>query len=64
VRNNIIVWKKNTKEQKQQIKSHWGDWESVHADYDNFIKERLKELDPEFVEDLDLATSGAKFWYA
>jgi hypothetical protein len=55
---------KLTTEQKEEIKKRCGDWECVHADYDDFMKERLKELDPEFVEDLDLATAGATFWYA
>ncbi len=55
---------KLTQKQKDQIKKDWGDWEVVHGHRDDFMKERLKELDPEFVEDLKKATEGASFWYA
>lgn len=55
---------KLTKEQKQKIKDEWGDWESVHSTYDKLALARLKELDPEFYDDLELSTKNATFWYA
>jgi hypothetical protein len=55
---------KLTEAQEQIIKGHWGDWEAVHMEYDNLIEKRLIQLDPEFVESLEDAVEGAKFWYA
>lgn len=55
---------KLTKEQKKLIKDCWGDWETVHCFYDDFMKERLKQLDKEFIDDLDKETKNADFWYA
>ena len=55
---------KLTKEQIEEIKRCWGDWEQVHGKYDNFMSSRLKELDAEFFADLEEAFKGATFWYA
>ena len=51
-------------EQKKRIKNEWGSWDSVHAEYDNILKERLAELDKEFFDDLNEVVKGATFWYA
>lgn len=55
---------KLTDEQKAKIRADWGDWEGVHCDYDDLMRARLRELDPEFYEDLEKAVKGATFWYA
>ena len=55
---------KLTEEQKKDIRECWGDWEVVHGRYDDLVYKRLKELDPEFVEELDKLIEGASFWYA
>jgi hypothetical protein len=55
---------KLTEDQKKLIKERWGDWEIVHGNVDDLMRERLKELDPEWLEDLDQVTYGATFWYA
>ena len=55
---------KPTKAQKELIKLAWGDWEVVHSHYDDFIRNRLIDLDPEFVKEMDKLTENATFWYA
>ena len=55
---------KLTEEQKQKIKEEWGDWEGVHGLWDDFMADRLHDLDPEFMADLKKAFEGATFWYA
>jgi hypothetical protein len=55
---------KPTKEQRKLIKEAWGDWAVVHMHYDDIIKEKLRELDPEFVKEMDRLTKDAEFWYA
>ena len=55
---------KLTEKQKEELKSVWGDWEVYHSHYDDLIYNRLKELDPEFIEDLHKESEGATFWYA
>lgn len=55
-----------TEEQKAQfakfIKAK--DWENVHGYYDDLSHARLKELDAEFIADLEKAAQDATFWYA
>lgn len=55
---------KLTKKQKETIKKCWGDWEELHVECDKLLKNRLEELDFEFLKDLQKATKGAIFWYA
>lgn len=55
---------KLSEEQKKRIKNEWGKWEGVHVEYDNLLKERLAELDKEFLDDLNEVTKDAIFWYA
>ncbi len=55
---------KLTDEQKAKLKQYWRDWEGYHYYHDQLLVQRLKELDPEFVEDLYKATEGSTFWYA
>ena len=55
---------KLSEEQKETIKKSWGDWEAVHAKYDALLEIRLRDLDPEYLADLQEATKGATFWYA
>ena len=57
---------KLTQKEVDEFKKIYGDqdWESFHAFYDDLIKERLKQLDPEFLDSLEEATKGGKFWYA
>ena len=52
------------KKTKKLFKDAWGDWENVHGIYDDAIKARLQELDPEYVKELDKLVKGATFWYA
>lgn len=40
------------------------DWEVFHSEYDEIIFERLRELDPEFMEAMEKEAEGATFWYA
>jgi hypothetical protein len=55
---------KLAEEQKQILKKNWGDWVGYHGEVDEIMRLRLKELDPEFLQDLDKETEGATFWYA
>ena len=55
---------KLTEPQKQNILINWGEWESFHFEYDKLMEKRLKELDPEFLEELKKLKKGAIFWYA
>ena len=52
---------KLTKKQKETIKKCWGDWEELHVECDKLLKNRLEELDFEFLKDLQKATKGAIF---
>ena len=49
---------------KKRIEDSWGDWEDLHYTYDDIVLERLRELDPEFVEEIEELTREATFWYA
>ena len=40
------------------------DWESFHSAYDKLVEQRLRELDPEFMDELDKVIEGGTFWYA
>ena len=48
---------------REQLEAERWDNESVHGIYDKAMKARLKELDPEFIEDLSEITKGVSFWY-
>lgn len=54
---------KLTQKQKNGLNISSGDNEAIHGAYDNLLKERMKELDPEFLEDLDEEVKGYTFWY-
>jgi hypothetical protein len=57
---------KLTKEQKdilaQRVKD--GDNEAVHGRYDDLIHDRLEELDPEFIKEIDDLVKDIEFWYS
>lgn len=57
---------KLTQEQKQELLATAPDNESFHRTYDDMIKKRLSELDPEFMESIDKIVSQADvtFWFA
>lgn len=55
---------KLTEEQIKKLTESWGDWEAVHANFDDLVLARLRELDPEFVEQIEKMTENAEFWYA
>lgn len=57
---------KLTQNQKDSFKEYMKkeDWEGVHGQYDKFMRQRVKELDPEFYDELNKITEGATFWYA
>lgn len=42
------------------------DWSSYHILYDEIIKVRLEELDPEFIADLERIENenDARFWFS
>jgi len=48
--------------QKHGKNYSWDD-AGAHAAYDAIIEERLRELDPEFVEALEKLIEGVHFWY-
>jgi len=48
----------------EEIKKMWGDWEATHAYFDDLMRARMEELDPEFLESMDKAFDGSLFWYA
>lgn len=50
--------------QRMKLLNSWGDWEALHGIYDELMAERLKELDEEFLIDLQEVSKGATFWYA
>ena len=53
-----------TPKQQKQIKEAWGDWETVHSLRDEFLMERMAELDPQFMKSLERATKEATLWFA
>lgn len=55
---------KPSQETLDEIKKAWGDWEFVHVLFDSAIRNRLRELDSEYVDALEEAVKGADFWYA
>ena len=55
---------KLTSKQKAKIIEAGTDWETIHILYDSYMENRLKVLDPEFLEDLSEVTKDATFWYA
>lgn len=59
---------KLTDEQRDRLRRCAGerdaDPEAFHAHYDELMRNRLLELDPEFVRDLDAEAEGLDFWYA
>lgn len=54
---------KLTKEQKQKVKEYWGNWSVTHALQDIFVMNRLEQLDPEFVQDVNELFKTATFYY-
>ena len=62
---------KLTQEQKDQLhisyrihdQSH-EDIETIHQNFDKLMKERLTELDPEFLKELEKEVEDIGFWYA
>lgn len=62
---------KLTEEQKQRLESciyedGKTNSESFHEEFDEIMRDRLSELDPEFVENLEKIAKemNADFWYA
>jgi hypothetical protein len=57
---------KLTQRQKKEFNSIRADDddERFHSRFDDVVLERLKELDPEFYEDLIKISRGMSFWYA
>lgn len=59
-----MLKKKLSKEFIKKVKEAWGDWEVTHSLRDDAMIDRLLELDPEFMEQLDKLFEDATFWYA
>lgn len=57
---------KITKDDKQELRkcAKEKDWESYHEKFDDLMKKRLRELDPEYIESLVDEAEDAVFWYA
>lgn len=55
---------KLTKEEKKKFKDMENDNEEIHGLYDDLMRARLEELDPEFMKDLEEARGNTAFWYA
>jgi hypothetical protein len=49
---------------KQRISSACGCSEETHMEYDRIIENRLKQLDPEFLEHMIKLVKGVTFWWA
>lgn len=49
---------------KEKLLSQKADPESSHAVFDNAMRDRLMELDPEWMTELDNFTEDFTFWYA
>lgn len=56
----------NIKEARKQLKKHIGDSECYHSVFDDILEERLKELDPDFMEEMEKEydKSGCARWCA
>lgn len=55
---------KTREEIKEMFKKLDEDNEEIHGLYDQLLQERMKELDPNFLNFLDDLTEDASFWYA
>jgi hypothetical protein len=55
---------KLSQEIKDQLLGREADPESAHSYFDDVVLDRLRELDPEFVAELEELTKDFTFWYA
>lgn len=58
---------KLTDKQIKVLEKARNDRETYHLEYDSLLEERLKELDPEFMKDLEILREKHEmtyFWYA
>lgn len=53
-----------TTEQLESLEKSRGDWEAYHSIRDDIVLGRLKELDPEFSDQLEEVTKDGTFWCA
>lgn len=60
---------KPTKKELHQLNQHqsgWGDDEQFHSEFDNLLEDKLRRLDPEWMEKMSkiYRESGMGRWYA
>lgn len=48
----------------EEEQNNCADPEVLHRVYDEILHDHLKELDPEFVEEIDKLVADVEFWYA